>query len=825
MGVYSGARVQSETDYVYHICTVSGVFTTQFTGTVEVLVVAGGGGGGMDMGGGGGGGGVLSSTTYSVTAGSPITVTVGAGGAGAPAGGPPLNPRFHAFTVSATNGGNSVFGSLTAVGGGYGGSSYFGYTPNNGYGNSGGSGGGASGYSDGNTGRNGAGTAGQGFAGGTSIGQYYSGGGGGAANNGSNGGTPNGGPGVLNNILGRNYYWGGGGGGASYSSGVGGNGGTGGGGGGSSGGLGDTTGYFPAKNAGTGGGGDWVNTPGGDGGKHTGGGGGGSMHYNSGNAGGSGGSGIVIIRHLKTSGTSIFNGRNASPISALIFSMDAANVGKGSSVEVLVVGGGGGGGMDMGAGGGGGQAFVDNYSVQTNVGIPVTIGGAGAGSPGQYGNFPAAGSMGGTTRFGAASAIGGGGGGSGHYIDNYLGQQGQDGGNAGGDPPNWGRNRGQGQLSSYGGYGGGAAGTNGDGSYTAGGGGGASRPGAGGRGSWRAGDGGSGLLSAITGTSYYWGGGGGGAGHTNTAGGGGVGGGGGGSAYPGGGTAGGGGAGYNSGASGTVGVSANGGAGGTNTGGGGGGGSHATSVGGNGGSGIVIVRYYGSQKATGGTVSTAGSYTVHTFTSSGTFTPTEWIGARDLSETDSTVLVNGTTYSSDNGGSYTFNGSSTHISAGAFTGVTNFTVEIWFKSSDVSNYRNPIDCNWLRFNGTYSNIGPRLEQNSSGNLVWTFGDTSGNYENRTVVSSGLAQSVYHHTCLTKSGSTFTSFYNGVAVQTGAASYSWPGDFNDVQIGRGFSTSGERWFSGSIPLVKLYNRALISEEVLQNFYASRGRFGI
>ncbi len=44
--------------------------------------------------------------------------------------------------------------AATAIGGGYGGSSYFQYTPNNGYGGNGGSGGGASGYSDGNTGRN-----------------------------------------------------------------------------------------------------------------------------------------------------------------------------------------------------------------------------------------------------------------------------------------------------------------------------------------------------------------------------------------------------------------------------------------------------------------------------------------------------------------------------------------------------------------------------------------------------------------------------------------------------------------------------------------------
>ena len=49
--------------------------------TVEVLVVGGGGGGGTG-GGGGGAGGLLYSSSYSVTPGSAITVTVGNGGTG-----------------------------------------------------------------------------------------------------------------------------------------------------------------------------------------------------------------------------------------------------------------------------------------------------------------------------------------------------------------------------------------------------------------------------------------------------------------------------------------------------------------------------------------------------------------------------------------------------------------------------------------------------------------------------------------------------------------------------------------------------------------------
>lgn len=56
-----------------------------------------------------------------------------------------------------------------------------------------------------------------------------------------------------------------------------------------------------------------------------------------------------------------------------------------------------------------------------------------------------------------------------------------------------------------------------------------------------------------------------------------------------------------------------------NSGGGGGGQLNATWTGGAGGSGKIIIRYLGAQKGSGGAVTTDGTYTYHTFTSSGTY--------------------------------------------------------------------------------------------------------------------------------------------------------------------------------------------------------------
>ena len=96
--------------------TSSGTFSVPSGVTaVDVLVVAGGGAGGGPLnpgfngGGGGGAGGLIYRPGFTVTPGGTVTVTVGSGGAR-------TTPSAHA-----TNGQDSVFGTLTAKGGGGGG--------------------------------------------------------------------------------------------------------------------------------------------------------------------------------------------------------------------------------------------------------------------------------------------------------------------------------------------------------------------------------------------------------------------------------------------------------------------------------------------------------------------------------------------------------------------------------------------------------------------------------------------------------------------------------------------------------------------------------
>jgi len=273
--------------------------------TVRGLMVAGGGGGGNDIGGGGGGGGVVKFTSLSIGSATSISVTVGAGGGGAPAGNGGVG----------SSGGNSILSgtgiSLIARGGGYGASAH---NMTNFPAASGGSGGGGSGGRQSNSccwgGINGSGTQSSqtqtpalATIGGSQFGNngadsgyaWYPGGGGGAGAAATQTSTVgNGGIGIEDNILGTSYFWGGGGGAAGHDS-TAGNGGNGGGGGGSgwNGSRGSGGAGLNAGSAGQGG----SYSRGGNAGANTGGGGGGGTHFNSGNNGGDGGSGIVVLRY------------------------------------------------------------------------------------------------------------------------------------------------------------------------------------------------------------------------------------------------------------------------------------------------------------------------------------------------------------------------------------------------------------------------------------------------------------------------------------------------------------------------------------------------
>lgn len=274
-----GGTISNSNGYRIHTFKDDNTYTNYFNRNIEILVVAGGGGGGgqgnNDGSGGGGAGGLIYNSSYSISSGS-INVTVGNGGSGV------------SFQTLGNNGQNSVFSTLTAIGGGGAGAEVSGARN----GKAGGSGGGAGGYSTIWVG--GVGTSGQGNKGGDNImptpPNKGGGGGGGASTVGIGGGFgienhASGGDGLSYSISGVGVSYAGGGGDGGGYSGYGGLGGSGGGGKGGSSVAGQATGTSGTPNTGGGGGGG--------GGKSVGG------VANS----GSGGSGIVIVRYQSTINT------------------------------------------------------------------------------------------------------------------------------------------------------------------------------------------------------------------------------------------------------------------------------------------------------------------------------------------------------------------------------------------------------------------------------------------------------------------------------------------------------------------------------------------
>jgi hypothetical protein len=244
--------------YAVQSFTSSATWTVPASVTsVEYLVVAAGGGGGSgggsSTGGGGGGGGFKTGIGLSVTGSANVVVGVGVAGA---------------------VGGNSIFSSITSIGGGVGGNAG---AVGGGGGSGGGGGGSSSGTSIGGVGTVGQGHDGKGNAGFVSYPDNPAGGGGGAGGDGlaasSNTQAGNGGSGISSSITGTpTCYAGGGGGGVLDGAGTPGT---------------ASCGGAPGKS-------QWEGTAG-SGALNTGGGGGGSSGYGSATAGGSG---IVIIKYI-----------------------------------------------------------------------------------------------------------------------------------------------------------------------------------------------------------------------------------------------------------------------------------------------------------------------------------------------------------------------------------------------------------------------------------------------------------------------------------------------------------------------------------------------
>ena len=181
-------------------------------------------------------------------------------------------------------------------------------------------------------------------------------------------------------------------------------------------------------------------------------------------------------------------------------------------------------------------------------------------------------------------------------------------------------------------------------------------------------------------------------------------------------------------------------------------------------------------------------------------------------------VINGTSYSSDNGGSLVFDGSDDYIPlVDNFGDPQQFTIEFWAYPTQLNfdsnnNYRRIFIPVGASSNGTHSIL---IEQ--SGNISFRVpGGTNTNMQGSGF--SGVNQ--WGHVVCTYDQSNKKIYFNGSLKNT-VAEASVTVDFGSPQI---VDPNGQT-FKGNISNFRIYNRALSASEIQQNFNAHRGRFGI
>ena len=185
------------------------------------------------------------------------------------------------------------------------------------------------------------------------------------------------------------------------------------------------------------------------------------------------------------------------------------------------------------------------------------------------------------------------------------------------------------------------------------------------------------------------------------------------------------------------------------------------------------------------------------------------------------TLTNGPTFNAANMGSIVFDGTNDYIYRSSISNFNSstYTILLWGKFVSVSSSgilfnlgRSPSD----------ANSEAQLYYNNSRLVYW---DYAGSIAFNFIQSSGtLSTNVYQYLGFTKNSTNGTFYINGYSSGTGTAAFDANISTNDFTIGADIRDS-INYVNGNISQFLLYNRVLTASEVLQNYNATKSRFGI
>jgi len=206
------------------------------------------------------------------------------------------------------------------------------------------------------------------------------------------------------------------------------------------------------------------------------------------------------------------------------------------------------------------------------------------------------------------------------------------------------------------------------------------------------------------------------------------------------------------------------------------------------------------------------------------YTSTAW---KDISGNGNNgTLTNGPTFNSADRGSIVFDGTNDYVEVNPFSFLSNYSISVWVNPTNIvtDSYYNIISSGCIFESNTNFSLSFRNRLGSSNRIcLYVKSTTTQGFE---VILTESPLNVWNNFLVTKNGTSYQFYQNGMLIFSGTNTTLPTNGNQPLTIGKpNIVQRTEVRYIGRISDTLIYNRALSSSEVLQNFNATRARFGI
>jgi hypothetical protein len=172
------------------------------------------------------------------------------------------------------------------------------------------------------------------------------------------------------------------------------------------------------------------------------------------------------------------------------------------------------------------------------------------------------------------------------------------------------------------------------------------------------------------------------------------------------------------------------------------------------------------------------------------------------------AVNNGTGFTTSFGGAFVFDGSNDHIQLDKtlLSGTQDFTISLWIEGNGIGSFGNfPAGNLQVLYGSTYL-------------AMWLGNSSAYTASPGTYYRSGPNNFIVSRA----NGSDLFVYYNTLLIDTGVSSVEI-GNTTNYRIG--LNTSNGEPLNGKVYSLTIYNRALTQQEILQNYNATKTRYGL